>query len=102
MTLNAAKKLGDWTPIPDCSGRFVLRGVPTTMSVAGLLGEGVPIQMLESPKARDTVFVVRFEDGGTISYRQSAGSLIYTLCTQEGLKRKLEQLQITLAESAGS
>jgi hypothetical protein len=102
MTFDEAMKLGEWTPIRDCAGRFVLRGVSETMSVASLLGEGVQIQMFESPKARDTVFVVRFEGGGTISYRQSRGSWLHTLCTEEGFRRKLEQLQITLTEPSTS
>jgi len=91
-------KLGDWVPIRDCPGRFVLRGVPPTLSVASLLGEGVHIQTFQSPVARDTVFVACFEGGGTISYRQSADSWLHTLCTQDGFRRKLLQLQIILQE----
>ena len=98
MTFDTAKKLGDWIPIRDCPGRFVLRGVSPTLSVADLLGDAVHIQTFQSPRARDTVFVVCFEGGGTISYRQSADSWLHTLGTQEGLRRKLEQLQITLHE----
>jgi len=72
MTFDIAMKLGDWVPIRDCPGRFVLRGVPCTLSVASLLGEGVRMQTFHSPVARDTVFVASFEGGGTISY----GSLL--------------------------
>ena len=98
MTFDIAMKLGDWVPIRDCPGRFVLRGVPCTLSVASLLGEGVRMQTFHSPVARDTVFVASFEGGGTISYRQSADSWVHTLCTQDGFSRKLQQLQITLHE----
>jgi hypothetical protein len=98
MTFDIAMKLGDWVPIRNCPGRFVLRGVPPTLSVAGLLGEGVYIQTFQSPVARDTVFIACFEGGGTISYRRSADSWLHTLCTNEGFRRKLQQLQITLHE----
>ena len=98
MTFDIAIKLGNWVPIRDCPGRFVLRGVPRTLNVASLLGEGVRIQTFQSPVARDTVLVACFEGGGIISYRQSADSWVHTLCTQEGLSRKLQQLQITLHE----
>lgn len=101
MTFDAVKKLGEWVPIRDCPGRFVLRGVSPTLSVADLLGDGIWIQQLQSSKARDAVFVVRLEDGGTISYRQSAGSWLHTLCTRDGFRRKLEQLEITLREPVG-
>lgn len=97
MTFDAVKKLGDWMPIRDCPGRFVLRGVSPTLSVTDLLGEDIHLQMFWSPKARDAVFVVCFEGGGTISYRQSSGSWLHTLCTKDGFRRKLEQLEIILA-----
>ena len=98
MTFDIAMKLGDWVPIRNCPGRFVLRGVPPTLSVAALLGEGVPIQTFQSPVARDIVFVACFEGGGTISYQQSPDSWLHTLCTRDGFRRKLQQLQITLRE----
>lgn len=98
MTFDIAMKLGDWVPIRDCPGRFVLRGVPPSLSVATLLGEDVRVQTFQSPMARDTVFVACFEGGGTISYRQSPHSWLHTLCTPEGFRRKLQQLQITLNE----
>lgn len=98
MTFETVQKLGDWIPIRDCPGRFVLRGVAPTLSVADLLGESASVQQFQSPKARDAVFVVCLENGGTISYRQSAEAWIHTLCTQDGFKRKLAQLEIALTE----
>ena len=100
MTFETVKKLGEWIPIRDCPGRFVLSGASPTLSVADLLGDGVSIQQFQSPTARDPVFVVRLEDGGTISYRQSTDTWLHTLCTQDGFGRKLEQLEITLHEPA--
>jgi len=98
MTFETVKRLGEWIPIRDCPGRFVLRGVPPTLSVADLLGDGISMQQFQSPRARDAVFVVRLEDGGTISYRRPADTWLHTLCTQDGFRRKLEQLEITLPE----
>lgn len=98
MTFESVKKLGDWVPIRDCPGRFVLRGVSPTLSVAGLLSDGISVQQFQSPRARDTVFVVRLEDGGIISYRQPTSTWLHTLCTQDGFRRKLEQLEITFHE----
>lgn len=98
MTFDTARKLGDWIPIRDCPGRFILRGVSPTLSIADLLGSGISIQQFQTPKARHTVFVALLQDGGTISYRQSADTWLHTLCTREGFRRKLEQLEITLHE----
>jgi len=98
MTFELARGLGRWTPIRDCPGRFVLRGVPPTLSAGDLLGEGVRLQTFHSPGARDTVIVACFEGGGTISYLRPAGSWLHTLCTPDGFRRKLEQLQITFHE----
>jgi hypothetical protein len=94
MNFETAMELGDWVPIRECPGRFVLRGVSPTLSITRLLGDGVHVQMFHSPRARDTVFVVCFEDGGTISYRQANDSWLHTLCTEDGFRRKLEQLEI--------
>lgn len=44
--------------------------------------------------ARDAVVVVRFKDGGLISYRKPDGRFLHTLNTEEGFQRKLEQLGI--------
>ena len=96
MTFDTAMTLGDWEPIRDCPGRFVLRNASTDTSVAKLLGQGVEVQQFQSPKARDTVFVASIEGGGVISYLHSSGSWTHTLCTPDGFSRKLDQLQITL------
>ena len=40
------------------------------------------------------VVVLRFADGGLISYRKADGSYIHTLNTRDGLHRKLAQLGI--------
>lgn len=99
MTFDQAKTLGEWVPIRDCPGRFVLRGVSPALSAASLLGGGVQTQSFRSPVARDTVFVACFEGGGTLSYLRDDGTWLHTLCTEEGLRRKLDQLRIVLSSS---
>ena len=48
--------------------------------------------------ARDPVLVVEFEGGGLISYLREAGTLMHTLNTAEGFRRKLRQLGVELKE----
>jgi hypothetical protein len=98
MTFDTVKRLGKWTPIRDCPGRFVLRGVLPAFSVVDLLGDIAGVQQFQSPRATDTVWVVCLEGGGVISYRRLAGTWRHTLNTEEGFRRKLEQLEISLHE----
>ena len=44
--------------------------------------------------APDPIIVIRFADGGLISYRKSDGTYVHTLNTHDGLHRKLAQLGI--------
>ena len=99
MTFDAVRELGEWAPIRDCPGRFVLRGVRPTLGVTDLLGGVAGVRQFQSPGAGDAVWVVCLEDGGTISYRRPAGTWLHTLNTKEGFRRKLEQLEISLLES---
>ena len=98
MTFDNVKRLGKWTPIRNCPGRLVLRGVSPAFSVVDLLGDIAGIQLFQSPRAKDEVWVVCLEDGGMISYHRLAGTWIHTLNTEEGFRRKLEQLEISLHE----
>ncbi len=98
MTFDMVKVRGGWMPIRDCRGRFVLRDAPPTFNVADLLGDGIDAQQLQPSRAKDVVWVVCLEDGGTISYRRPTGTWLHTLNTKEGFRRKLEQLEISLHE----
>ena len=107
MTFQTVKKMGDWMPIRDCPGRFVLRGASVTLSVGGLLGHDTPVYKYTSPKVPDVVWIARFDDGGTISYCRPDQTWLHTLCTPSGFSRRLEQLEISLNvqspdQSAGS
>jgi phage baseplate assembly protein gpV len=86
----------EWRPIPNCPGRFVLAGGPQDQSPSQLAGEDLDIREFRVPTARDPVMVVRFEDGGIISYRRPDGRFVHTLNTPEGFDRKLHQLGIRL------
>jgi len=96
VTFLSALKVGDWKPIPDCPGRYVLWGVSPTLGIDEIIGQVIQIRKFHSPLARDEVFVACIEGGGWISYRQSKGNWVHTLCNDDGFRRKLEQLQIIL------
>ena len=98
MTFDTVKRLGKWTAIRNCPGRFVLRGVLPAFSIVDLLGGIAGVQRFQSPRTKDTVWVFCLEDGGVISYRRPAGAWRHTLNTEEGFRRKLEQLEISLNE----
>lgn len=98
MTFDDVLKMGLWTPIKDCPGRFTLREASPILSIAELLGADASIKRAHSPKARDTVWIASLEEGGVISYSRLDGSWLHTLNTQEGFERKLRQLEIDLQE----
>jgi hypothetical protein len=50
--------------------------------------------------ARDPVLVVEFEGGGLISYMRGDGTLMHTLNTPDGFRRKLRQLGVELKPKA--
>jgi hypothetical protein len=97
MTFNDVLKMGLWVPIKNCLGRFALHDVSPTFSLSDLLGPDVAVQQAHSQKAKDIVWIARLEDGGVISYARSDGSWLHTLNTEEGLERKLKQLEIDFA-----
>lgn len=85
----------EWKPIRNCPGRYVLRAASATLAPADVMGEEGNASEHTVQAARDTVIVMRFEDGGgLISYRRADGSHLHTLNTPEGFERKLLQLGI--------
>jgi len=60
------------------------------------LAGGHGIREVRVAGARDPVAVVKFIGGGLISYRQPDGRYLHTLNTEEGFRRKLEHLGISL------
>jgi hypothetical protein len=96
MTFDELMRSYDWKPIRNCPGRYVLRGAQSDLSLESLLKDEVEISEFHPALARDAVLVAELEDGGIISYRQRDGSLVHTLNTPEGFRRKLLQLEINL------
>lgn len=94
MTLAALLNRWHFVPLRGCPGRFVLRGAPPRLSPAELLGTEAPLQRYRVPAARDEVLVTLLPDGGLLSYRKPDGTMVHTLNTPDGLRRKLEQLGI--------
>lgn len=84
----------DWRPIRNCPGRYVLRADGGRMSLAEVMGEACRASEYVVAAAKDTVLVLKLQDGGLISYRRADGSLLHTLNTTEGFERKLLQLGI--------
>ena len=96
MTFAELWSRGEWAPIRDCPGRFVLRGLQASCSLATLFGFQPEVLRFPASAARDCVLLVHLQDGGVISYERSDGSLLHPLATAEGLARKLAQLGICL------
>jgi hypothetical protein len=95
MTFDRVAARGDWKPIPNCPGRFVLAGGPTARSPIELLGTDALLSEHRVPAARDLVIVAPLDRGGLISYQRANGMFVHTLNTPEGFARKLAQLAIS-------
>jgi hypothetical protein len=88
-------KAHDWRPIRNCPGRYVLRGNGGHSSSSDLPGDACDFSEHSVAAAKDAVLVLKLKDGaGLISYRRADGSLLHTLNTPEGFRRKLLQLGI--------
>ena len=83
-----------WRAIPNCPGRYVLElGSVTSRPQELAEVETRPIEF-KVAAARDPVLVLRFVDGGLISYRHTDGKYLHTLNNESGFRRKIEQLGI--------
>lgn len=84
-----------WREIPHCPGRFIAPDLDDRMDVADLAGGGHDrVKAFNSPRAHDTVLVLKIPGGGIISYRRADGSCLHTLNTDSGFQRKLADLGI--------
>ncbi|HEY0004684.1 MAG TPA: hypothetical protein VGB17_07705 [Pyrinomonadaceae bacterium] len=95
MNFEQLMRAWGWKPLRHCPGRFVLAG-ETSLSMQELLGDEFEVLAYRVEAARDTVLVVRLESGGLISYSRADGTLLHTLNTPDGFRRKLRQLGIRL------
>ena len=95
MTFAELMRSGDWQPIRNCPGRYILRGARNDLRLQELLADDVEVEEYHVNTAPDTVLVMQLEDGGIISYQREDGSFLHTLNTPEGFRRKLLQLGIS-------
>jgi hypothetical protein len=96
MTFDLLKSSHEWKAIRNCPGRFVLTDKPPAFGITDLLGSGIDVMRFHSPKAKDVVCVMPLDNGGIISYERASGTWLHTLNTEEGFKRKLDQLEISI------
>jgi hypothetical protein len=87
--------LWDWRPIRNCPGRFYLATHNPRLPISALVPD-IQATLYRVRAARDSVLVVEFEGGGLISYLRENGTLMHTLNTSEGLRRKLAQLGVKI------
>ena len=91
-----------WRPIRNCPGRYCLVTPNARLPVSALVAD-TAASIYRVRAARDAVLVVEFEEGGLISYLREDGTLMHTLNTPEGFRRKLRQLGVeTKAGTTGS
>ncbi len=86
----------NWSAIPNCPGRFILRENGISLSPEDIVGPDTQLNEFQVENARDTVVVGRIGNGGLISYRRKDGTYIHTLNTVAGFERKLTKLDIRL------
>jgi hypothetical protein len=92
-SFEAVKARLPWRSIPDCPGRYVLRGL--RLSVDEVLGEPAELEEHHVAATEDAVLVVRFPGGGgLLTFRKPDGALVHTLNTAEGLARRLARLEL--------
>ena len=101
-TLDDLLRRFDGRPIPNCPGRYVLRGVAARSGPGFLLQAEGRVTDHVVAKARDRVVVTRVGDDemwGLISYARSDGTWMHTANTPEGFARKLADLGISTTRS---
>jgi hypothetical protein len=81
-------------PIPDCPGRFVLRGQASHLSPEELLGVRLAAVEYQPASTPDRVVVTEFEGGALLTFIKPDGTHVHTLNTPEGLRRRLRRFGI--------
>ena len=103
MTFDALKNRWVWKPMRSCPGRYILSGTEFNGSPYDLLGAQAKLDEFQVDAAEDPVVVARLaQGGGLISYRRGDGGYVHTLNTEEGFRRKLDQLGIRFGPTAES
>ncbi|MBN1606774.1 MAG: hypothetical protein JW940_09075 [Polyangiaceae bacterium] len=93
-TFDAVHARWNWKAIPDCPGRYVLRGAASNLSIEQVAGEALAVHEVHATTTADTILVAPFEGGGLLSFRKPDGSIVHTLNTPEGLARRLALLEL--------
>ena len=95
MTFDELKNRWGWKPMRGCPGRYILPGTEFNGSPYDLLGAQTKLNEFQVDAAEDPVVVARLaQGGGLISYRRADRKYVHTLNTEEGFRRKLDQLGI--------
>ena len=94
MQFEDVMQSAQWSPIRNCPGRYVLQQSKPNLTIDGLLGKNTHYKEYTSRLAKDTICIVRFEQGGIISYRRKNDTWLHTLNTEEGFMRKVKQLEL--------
>lgn len=83
-----------WKPIHNCPGRFTLLGGLSRLKPVEIIEKDLPVFEFRIDAVPDTILIVKFINGGLISYRKNDGSFLHTLNNTDGFTRKLKQLKI--------
>ncbi len=95
MTFDELENRWGWKPMRGCPGRYILPGNEFNGSPHDLLGAQAKLDEFRVDTARDPVLVACLaQGGGLISYRRPDSTYVHTLNTEEGFRRKLDQLGI--------
>ena len=101
MTFDELKNRWGWKPMRGCPGRYILPGTEFNGSPCDLLRAQTKLDEFRVGAAEDPVVVARLaQGGGLISYRRPDSTYIHTLNTEEGFRRKLDQLGIRFEPTA--
>ncbi len=88
------KSLFEWSPIPNCPGRYILKTPDKHLSISEVIGYEIKTSEYKVDTARDLILIAMIIDGGIISYKRTDGTYLHTLNTIDGFSRKLNDLGI--------
>ena len=89
----------NWKPIRNCPGRYIFAEGVSQLTVGEIAVPDLQVLEFNSEVVPDRVLVMKFDDGGgIISYHKNEGCFLHTLNDDEGLRRKLKQLEIEMLD----